>query len=347
MAKTIKFNLICDDKPVRTIEDLRKNFSVEDVLAYYNNKLLHRWLEVRGYSDELEKVNALTEEKHIEIIKKLIKIFNVICDDKKIEESVYMLEYLEERQKLCSIYEKENYKTKNIIKDYEMGYRQLVEDILENPDDAAMIKANISEMVTNYTWIFELNHRELFYMMKDKSMLAVMCLLMNEQSRNYYLPIKKDNEDNIEDENDIYGDNEYEDDEDKYYEDMINNWGNKGFFKYTPQENNTIILDTDTNDDKAEMFKLICEMIKSSDFKENLGDNLITFSGVTDSYWKDLEPKGKKYMIISMGNGDFVRSSGLSGGDLSSSDILNQFVIVDGIDYKSNSSYRELVYMEV
>lgn len=305
MAKTIKFNLICDDKPVRTIEDLKNNFSIEDVLAYYNNKLLHRWLEVRGYSDELEKVNAITAEKHIEIIMELIKIFNVICDDKKIEESVYMLEYLEERQELCSIYDKENYKTKDIIKDYEMGYKHLVEDILENPDDVAKIKANISEMVTNYDWILELNHRELFYMMKEKSMLTIMCLLMNEQSRNYYLPIKKENEDG------------------------------------------TTTLDTDTNEDKSNMFEHICAMIKSSDFKENLGDNLITFAGVTDSYWKDLEPKEKKYMIISMGNGDFVRSSGHSGGDLSSSDILNQFVIVDGIDYKSNSQIRKLVYMEV
>lgn len=322
MAKTIKFNLICDDKPVRTIEDLKNNFSIEDVLAYYSNKLLHRWLEVRGYLDELEKVNAITTEKHIEIIKELIKIFNVICDDKKIEESVYMLEYLEKRQELYSIYEKENYKTKNIIKDYEMGYRHLVEGILENPDDAAKIKANISEMVTNYSWILELNHRELFYTMKDKSMLTVMCLLMNEQSRNYYLPVRQENKDN-------------EENEDAYM----------GLLSNLQEE--TTILDTEINDDKAEMFKLICEMIKSSDFKKNLGDNLITFAGVTDSYWKDLEPKGKKYMIISMGVGDFVRSSGLSGGDLSSSDILNKFVIVDGIDYKSNSRARELVYMEV
>ena len=44
MAKTIKFNLICDQKPVRTIEDLQNNFSIEDVLAYYRNGLLTRWL---------------------------------------------------------------------------------------------------------------------------------------------------------------------------------------------------------------------------------------------------------------------------------------------------------------
>ena len=41
------------------------------------------------------------------------------------------------------------------------------------------------------------------------------------------------------------------------------------------------------------------------------------------------------------------RSAGHSGGDLSSTDILNKFVIVDGVDYKSNSNIRKLLYMEV
>lgn len=35
MAKTIKFNLICDGDPVRTIENLQNHFSVEDLLDYY------------------------------------------------------------------------------------------------------------------------------------------------------------------------------------------------------------------------------------------------------------------------------------------------------------------------
>ena len=80
MAKTIKFNLICDNKPIRKIEDLQNNFSIEDVLAYYNNKLLHRWLEVRDYKEELDKVRAITVDKPIEIIKELIKIFRVTSD---------------------------------------------------------------------------------------------------------------------------------------------------------------------------------------------------------------------------------------------------------------------------
>ena len=197
MAKTIKFNLICDDKPVRTIEDLQNNFSIEDVLEYYNNKLLHRWLEVRGCSDELGKISAITSEKPLEIIKELIIIFNVASNEKKIEEAVYMLEYLDERKELCDIYSKNDFKTKSVIDDYQTGYKQLVDGILENPEDVARIKANIAEMVTNYKWVMNLNHRELFWTLNDKSVLAVMCLLMNENLREYYVPIESKTEDGV------------------------------------------------------------------------------------------------------------------------------------------------------
>lgn len=52
-------------------------------------------------------------------------------------------------------------------------------------------------------------------------------------------------------------------------------------------------------------------------------------------------------MIISMGEGDNVRSAGKADELLSSADIRNKFVILDGIDYRSNSNYRTLYYMEV
>lgn len=292
MAKTIKFNLICDEKPIRTIEDLQNNFSIEDVLTYYNNKLLHRWLSVRGYDAELKAVSAITTDDSIEIIKELIHIFNVETDEKKVEESIYMFQYQEERRQTYEIYKIENYNVVNIIEDYEHDYLQLVRGILLNPNDVSLIKANIAEMVSNYDWVFELNHRELFWDLMKRSPLGVMCLLMNEESRKYYLP---------------GGDNE----------------------------------------DKKRMFQAICNLIEQSDFEKLLGENLITFSGMTDGYWKDLEPKGKKFMIVSMEIGDFVRSAGKSGGDLTGSDIKNAFVILDGIDYKSNYSSHKLRYMEV
>ena len=110
MAKTIKFNLICDDKPVRTIEDLQENFSIEDVLKYYQNGLLLRWLEVRGYESEYKKVSDISEIEAIEIVKELIKIFDVEADEKKVEEGVYMLQFLEERKELCEAYKQDSFK---------------------------------------------------------------------------------------------------------------------------------------------------------------------------------------------------------------------------------------------
>lgn len=331
MAKTIKFNLICDDKPVRTIEDIQENFSIEDVLKYYQNGLLLRWLEVRGYESEYNKVSDIREIEALEIVKELIKIFDVEADEKKVEEGVYMLQFLEERKELCEAYKQDSFKAQGIINDYQTGYEQLIDGIIENPNDVARIKANIAELMSGYKWAMDLNHRQLFWKLKKLSPLAIMCFLMNDEARKYYLPmpVKKDNASDADE------------------EEKKANIAVAAAFVKKEDDSTAVSYDTENNADKRNMYNAICSMLKASDFVSSLGDNLHVFAGVTDGYWKDIETKGKKYMIISMGSGDYVRSAGLQGGDLASTDIENKFVIVDGIDYKSNSSSRQLLYMEV
>ncbi|MBQ6773896.1 MAG: hypothetical protein IJP48_07560 [Synergistaceae bacterium] len=84
-----------------------------------------------------------------------------------------------------------------------------------------------------------------------------------------------------------------------------------------------------------------------SQIQEILGSNLKTFAGQTEGYWKDIEPRGRKFMILHMEAGNFVRASGAAGQDLSADDINNNFIILDGIDYKSNSKTDKLIYLEV
>ena len=332
MAKTIKFNLICDDKPVRTIEDLQENFSIEDVLKYYQNGWLLRWLGVRGYEAEYKKVSEIREIETLEIVKELIKIFDVEADEKKVEEGVYMLQFLEERKALCEAYKQDSFKAQGIIDDYQTGFKKLIDGIIENPNDVARIKANVAELMSGYKWAMDLNHRQLFWDLKDLSPLAIMCFLMNDEARKYYLPmpVKKDDTSN-----------------DGKEEKKVNAAVAVAAAFVKKEDDSAVTYDTENNADKRNMYIAICSMLKESDFVFRLGDNLHIFAGVTDGYWKDLETKGKKYMIISMGLGDFVRSAGLQGGDLASTDIENKFVIVDGIDYKSNSASRQLLYMEV
>ncbi|NEO37942.1 MAG: hypothetical protein F6J90_17045 [Moorea sp. SIOASIH] len=76
-------------------------------------------------------------------------------------------------------------------------------------------------------------------------------------------------------------------------------------------------------------------------------NHLKTFKGETEEFWKDIEPKGKRFMIIGMNDGNYVRNSGKHGEELSADDVNGKFVILDGIDYKSKNPDHVIGYLEV
>lgn len=193
MAKTIKFNLICDNTPVRTIEDLQNNFCIEDVLKFYQNGLLKRWLYVRGYSEFLDKVNAITATDQFDIIHSLIRIFDMPIEEEQIRESIYMLAYREERAKRLEEYKKNSQAVTKIVAENLIGYAQMVDDMRQHPNDAARIKAAISAITEMYPTELAMCHTPLFLEFLDTAPLIIMCLLMNPRSRYYYLPIETGN----------------------------------------------------------------------------------------------------------------------------------------------------------
>jgi hypothetical protein len=84
-----------------------------------------------------------------------------------------------------------------------------------------------------------------------------------------------------------------------------------------------------------------------SNIDETLPRHVKSFAGATEGYWKDLEPKGKRFMLINMEDGNIVRNSGKQGEELKAADVNGKFPILDGIDYKSNNAGHSLIYMEV
>ena len=188
MAKTIKFNLICDGKPVRTIEDLRNHFSIEDVLKYYHNELLQRWLEVRGYSKELEKVNRIEESDDLSLIKSLISIFEVEADQSEIERNTYILKYAREMEERLDSYKKNAFQTDSILKEHYLGYQHEIINILENKNDMGKIKASLKIIEENYYNLFQLNYCSLFDLFMAYAPMAIFAMLMRETMRMYYLP---------------------------------------------------------------------------------------------------------------------------------------------------------------
>lgn len=164
MAKTIKFNLIMDGKyPVRNIEGLQEHFCIEDVLRYYANGILQRWLANRGYEKELEQVNKIDPaEDHLKVMRKLIKIFQIEADKKKVEYALMVFRDMEERIARESEQAKNSFERNRVIKDYHDGFKALLEHMLENKDDMNALKADARKMEDEYLDLFLLNPRYVF-----------------------------------------------------------------------------------------------------------------------------------------------------------------------------------------
>jgi len=106
-----------------------------------------------------------------------------------------------------------------------------------------------------------------------------------------------------------------------------------------PNIGNTIINDKTLNnleEKKEKALNLI---------KQDIG--LIEFKGATDAYWKDLEIANEKVMVLSIPDGTFIRSAINLKQELSSNDVNGNFLILDGLAYKSNTTSESIVYMKV
>ena len=290
MAKTIKFNLLCNGKSIRNLDDFRNNFNVEDVLRYYNNGILIKWLEVRGYLKELEDVTKIDTNNISDLILSLAKIFEVTDDYDKIKENLYIYTYENELKKLIREQYAVSKEYNDIIKYYHNKYNELIDEIIHNPNDKSIIKSSVAILVNDYIRLLEIDAKRVFDLLLKQSPLAIYTMLTHDLARKVFL-------------------------------------GNEYFKKQLSSNINSLsarkMLVSQTN------------------------DNIKLFQNITDYYWKDLVERNTKVLIIYMGKGTFVRSSGKIGEEVTAEEAMNNFSILNGLDYKNNNIENELLYMEV
>lgn len=308
MAKTIKFNLLCDEKPIRNLDDLKENFVIEDILNYYNSKLLHKWLKVRGFEEELEKVNEINEKEDERIIYRLIEIFEIETNKDSISESIEILKYRKENEIYLEEYKKLNFNKSEIIDNYHEGYEAIIDSIIHSSGDMPKIKAAIKKIEEDYYYIFQKNFFSIYNLFFKECPMAVFAILMREKLRPFFLKAES-----------------YKDIKVSVLE-----------FEYTYKNSTEIIYKS-----------LSTSMYSDTWIEESLKDYLKVYNGHTEQYWKDLETSEKEYMILKMVSGNFVRSFGKKEENFSATDINGQFKILKGIDYMSNNTSHKLFYLEV
>ena len=312
MPKTIKFNLILDGKPIRDIEGLQNNFCIDDVLSVYENGLLERWLKVRNFDDHLKKIRKVKKDDGV--IKQLIKIFEIKKSEEEIMEGIYSLSFWNERKTEIEVWLKKDTAVKQIIADYHNGYDVLKVKILENKEDMSFLKQATITIFLNYLEIFKIDFIYFFEFFRKDAPLIIYAILMNNNLRKFYL------------END----------------DIKSNLDSFALYSLNEARKNLyshFSLFDQVNDEKTNETEIIDKLQK--------GIQLHTFCGKTDGYWKDLEILKTKVMVLSIPDGTFIRNVNKPKEELSAEDVNGNFLILDGLVYKSNIENKSIVYMEV
>lgn len=355
MAKTIKFNLICDEYPVRTIEDLQEHFSLEDVWEYYETERLQRWLEVRGYEKELKEVKKITSDNAFEIMDQLIRIFHIETDDEKIREGVYALQY--QRERWMKNFEQRNQAAAALLSraKYNRGYNQLVKTILENSTDMAFVKAAVRELHDEYMSIYQCDYNRLFQVLYEWAPMALFVMLSYEAFRDKMLTDEVALSFLAFDCNDT--DISYRADALKAASEFVLEYYQSQSKKYSGDDRELAALsdryhdaDEELHSDEAECLRntydQLCDLLTELNLRQIFGDNLREYTGDTEGCWDDPEPRGKKCMILYMSGGR-IRSAGNHEQLYRAEDIKNAFVILDGIEYQNSDGVQTVLYMEV
>ena len=218
MAK-IKFNLNFGGEQIRTLDDLRDNFSIEDVLDVYSNGLLVKWLDVHNHKGELEKVNAIHATDARGILTELIRIFDISDNPSEIEESLSVINYLEERKKVhedmkahgITDHEKLKKERDDLARQVEelkklleakapeaeiheeapkpakKSYDDLVREILDNHLDLNHIYDCLDAITTDYPDMLREKHSELFETLHAQKPLTLYALFGHHATRPYFI----------------------------------------------------------------------------------------------------------------------------------------------------------------
>lgn len=370
MTKMIKFNLILDGKPVRDLEGLQQNYNLDDIYATFQSGVLARWLEVRGYDEHLARIKAVESTDEMLVAEELAKIFDVTPNEDEIKKSVYAAQFGKKEKENLEKLEKVKFEHDQIISKYHEGYDILLNEIKGKPNDYPFLKQAVSSLWDNYWQLFRIDFTRFYAEMASQCPLIFFTMLANDNYRKSDLfdekikaslfqlisQIRK-----LERENSNYIENHIE----RYKGDTNNNWRKITDFPVIIRDvHGAVKIKGDKFGDEYSMREAIGKIFRHgfaycsyypSDYVEyakivedtKLDPPYKLFNGETQEYWKDLEPKGKKFLILKMEDGNYIRNSSKVGEELGAKDVNGKFLILDGIDYKSNNASHDLVYMEV
>lgn len=349
MAKSIKFNLIVDSKPIRTIEELQENFCINDIDELYKEGRLQKWLEVRGYNEYLAKVEKIQDEIPIY---KLIDIFDMKSkiSKEKVNEIVSNIYYENERKKQLEIWKKKDNDANSIIQSYHVKYDGLKDVMINNPSNFPLIKSTINEICKNYFGLFKINYKEFYFQIYHNVPLIVYACLMNDKSRELFLDY------------DYYNLSKKQNNSSEKQTEYVDLLIGAGLLAGVALQNNhneykkPKMFSSDVDDllkNKSSISRSVIEnfsgtfdIVNNCENKADIEKYILHIKGSTGGYWDEKEPFNQKVMILNMSGSAEVNSANKKDSGLKWNDV-REFKILDGLQYRAKNDNDFIFYMLV
>jgi len=368
--KPIKFNLSYGDERIKTLDELKASCNVDMLLETLQNGLLVRWLMAQGETALAEKVGAISTDNYRKALSELLKVlFGKEADVYEQAAAVIFAVREKEAQRLENLKNLADEENK-IIEQYHKKYSDLLVLLQAKKNDYPALKALVETLYKQYRGLLALDKVHFYDTFKSGYPLVLLSIMANEQLREFIgydgntvyndvVPKPKSKKSAVELKWKEISDAVYHgrsvpvevrklDTQASLKEFKEKYKGRKLYpFNYNTMYEKKRIPVSSFNLNDYYCPSEIEEQIQAEQALKTLPAHVKVFSGKTDQYWKDLEAKGKTFMIISMENGNKLRNAGANGEEFSADDINGKFIFTDGIDYMSNSDTDKLIYMEV
>jgi hypothetical protein len=354
MAKTIRFNLQFGkyEQPVRNIDELQGSFNIDLILESFQNGLLQRWLEAHKEHGLLSKVKEIPGdgiESNFENIERLCKVFKPELSRQEIESLAYPFEFRKKEEKRLAEYAKAKIAKDQIIQDYHKEYKSLLARLIEKSENYQFLKTSVAEICGTYKSLFALNVVDLYNQHIYDYPLVILSLLGNNYARE--LLSERIGMESI-----------YDDitDSNLAKESFVDRWkegtSQPHLRKCNTEEEKKEIEDEEVfhlGKSKQEIYatKNCTPPFEYIPMKYlSYPDHVISVEKTTQDYWEKLVPNNKKCLIIDLNDPqslNYINDKEREDGRLASSDVQGEFLIMDGLYYKSKNEQAKLIYMEL
>jgi len=363
--KPIKFNLVLSGRIVRSIEELKGDFNLDDVYDLYQKRILQKWLEIHEEHGVLEKLDAMDVTDTRSELRGILSAFGYHENVMDVELSSHIYKKIHEEEVGAFISNNRMYD--EMIEGYHVSYEFLKKRLhelivipimparLSESDDTS---ADVEIKSVNDTQIPKGGLLAQILMSHEKNYQEI---LQKRESKPDAVLVKKEVQDPeeltemLKQASKTYGEIKAIVHELVKRHHELLRLDVENFFKEYLAENPIVIMVCLMNVKARELMmkhpKIRPMLVKASQDSavlKALSPYTKTYEGDTDGMWKYLGDVKKSYLVLKVSEGAVKVGEQLDlKAELTHTDLNGEYLLLDGLTFKSSSKDQSILYMEV